>query len=110
MNFNKYTSKTQDVIQHAASFASANGQQAIETGHLLKAIIDEEPNTSEFLMKKLNVNQALFSSKLGNIVNAYPKVSGGGQPYLANDAAAAFTKAESLLKEFSDEFVSIELL
>ncbi|MEA5139069.1 ATP-dependent chaperone ClpB [Arcicella rigui] len=110
MNFNKYTTKTQEVIQHAASIASANGQQAIETGHLLKAIIDEEPNTSEFLMKKLNVNQALFSSKLGNIVNAYPKVSGGGQPYLANDAAAAFTKAESLLKEFSDEFVSIELL
>ncbi|MBB6005208.1 ATP-dependent chaperone ClpB [Arcicella rosea] len=110
MNFNKYTTKTQEVIQHAASIASANGQQAIETGHLLKAIIDEEPNTSEFLMKKLNVNQVLFSSKLGNIVNAYPKVSGGGQPYLANDAAAAFTKAESLLKEFSDEFVSIELL
>ena len=54
MNFNKYTTKTQEVIQHAASIASANGQQAIETGHLLKAIIDEEPNTSEFLMKKLN--------------------------------------------------------
>lgn len=110
MNFNKYTTKTQEVIQHAASIASANGQQAIESGHLLKAIIDEEPNTSEFLMKKLNVNQAFFSSKLENIVNAYPKVSGGGQPYLANDAAAAFTKAENLLKEFSDEFVSIELL
>jgi ATP-dependent Clp protease ATP-binding subunit ClpB len=56
----KYTTKTQEVIQQAASIATANGQQAIETGHLLKAIIEEEPNTTQFLMKKLGVNQAVF--------------------------------------------------
>ena len=106
----KYTTKTQEVIQQAASIASANGQQAIETGHLLKAIIEEEPNTAQFLMKKLGVNQAVFLPKLEDLVNAYPKVSGGGQPYLANDAHTAMTKAESLMKEFSDEYISVELL
>ena len=89
----KYTTKTQEVIQQAASIAAANGQQAIETGHLLKAIIGEEPNTSQFLMKKLGVNQAVFLPKLEDLVNAYPKVSGSGQPYLANDAHTAMTKA-----------------
>ncbi|MDZ7898492.1 MAG: ATP-dependent chaperone ClpB [Arcicella sp.] len=106
----KYTTKTQEVIQQAASIATANGQQAIETGHLLKAIIEEEPNTAQFLMKKMGVNQGVFLSKLEDLVNAYPKVSGGGQPYLANDAHAAMTKAESLMKEFSDEYISVELL
>ena len=107
----KYTTKTQEVIQQAAAIASANGQQAIETGHLLKAIIEEEPNTSQFLMKKLGVNQAVFLPKLEDLVNAYPKVSGGGgQPYLANDANTAMTKAESLMKDFSDEYISVELL
>jgi ATP-dependent Clp protease ATP-binding subunit ClpB len=107
----KYTTKTQEVIQQAASIASANGQQAIETGHLLKAIIEEEPNTAQFLMKKLGVNQVVFLPKLEDLVNAYPKVSGGGgQPYLANDAHTAMTKAESLTKEFSDEYISVELL
>ena len=106
----KYTTKTQEVIQQAASIASANGQQAIETGHLLKAIIEEEPNTSQFLMKKLGVNQAVFLPKLEDLVNAYPKVSGGGQPYFSNDAHTAMTKAESLMKEFSDEYISVELL
>ncbi len=106
----KYTTKTQEVIQQAASIATANGQQAIETGHLLKAIIEEEPNTAQFLMNKMGVNQAVFLPKLEDLVNVYPKVSGGGQPYLANDAHTAMTKAESLMKEFSDEYISVELL
>ena len=107
----KYTTKTQEVIQQAASIATANGQQAIETGHLLKAIIEEEPNTTQFLLKKLGVNQAVFLPKLEEIVSGYPKVSGGGgQPYLANEAHTAMTKAENLMKEFSDEYISVELL
>ncbi len=106
----KYTTKTQEVIQQAASIASSNGQQAIETGHLLKAIIEEEPSTTQFLMKKLGVNQAVFLPKLEDLVNAYPKVSGGGQPYFSNDAHTAMTKAESLMKDFSDEYISVELM
>ena len=109
MNFNKYTTKTQEIIQQAATIASGNGQQAIEAGHLLKAILEEDGNTSGFLLKKMGVNENILLTKLESIVNSYPKVS-GGQPYLANDAAAALTKAENLLKDFNDEFVSVELL
>ena len=106
----KYTTKTQEVIQQAASIASANGQQAIETGHLLKAIIDEEPNTAQFLLKKMGTNQAIFDLKLTEIIEKYPKVSGGGQPYFSNDSHNAMTKAENLMKEFSDEYISVELV
>ena len=109
MNFNKYTTKTQEIIQQAATIASGNGQQAIEAGHLLKAILEEDGNTSGFLLKKMGVNENILLAKLESIVNSYPKVS-GGQPYLANDAAAALTKAANLLKDFGDEFVSVELL
>lgn len=111
MNFNKYTTKTQEIIQQAASVATNNGQQAIETGHLLQAILDEDANTSGFLLKKMGVNQVQLQQRLQNIVNAYPKVSGGTQqPYLANDTAAALAKAEALLKDFQDDFVSVEVL
>jgi ATP-dependent Clp protease ATP-binding subunit ClpB len=111
MNFNKYTTKTQEIIQQAASVATNNGQQAIETGHLLQAILDEDANTSGFLLKKMGVNQVQLQQRLQNIVNAYPKVSGGTQqPYLANDTAASLAKAEALLKDFQDDFVSVEVL
>jgi ATP-dependent Clp protease ATP-binding subunit ClpB len=107
MNFNKYTIKSQEVIQQASEIALGNGQQAIETGHLMKAILTSDENMMGFLLKKLNVNRAQLEPRLNETVTAYPKVS-GGNPYLSNEAAAALQKAESLLKEFGDEYVAVE--
>ena len=107
MNFNNYTIKSQEAIQKAAEIVAGNQQQAIEPGHLLKAILLSDENVITFLLKKLNVNRAQLETKLTEIVNSYPKVS-GQQPYLSNDAHAALTKAAGYLKEFNDEFVAIE--
>ncbi|MCP9756288.1 ATP-dependent chaperone ClpB [Lacihabitans sp. CCS-44] len=110
MNFNQYTIKSQELIQQAAQIAQGFSQQAVETGHLLKAILEEEPNTSSFLLKKYGRSPEDFLKKLDPLVEAYPKVSGGNQPFLGNDLNKAMTKALSYLKEFGDEFVSVELL
>ncbi|HLO43151.1 MAG TPA: ATP-dependent chaperone ClpB [Leadbetterella sp.] len=110
MNFNQYTIKSQELIQQAAQIAQGFLQQAVETGHLLKAILEEEPNTSTFLLKKYGISPENFLKKLDPIVEAYPRVSGGNQPFLGNDLNKAMTKAQSYLKDFGDEFVSVELL
>ncbi|MCE7061436.1 ATP-dependent chaperone ClpB [Dyadobacter sp. CY343] len=109
MNFNQYTIKAQEIIQHAAQMVQGNQQQAIETGHVLKSILEEDPNTSLFLLNKLNISPDILNTRLQKILDGYPRVS-GGQPYLGNDMAAASGKAQNYLKEFGDEFVSIELL
>ncbi len=109
MNLDKYTIKSQEVLQKAAEVASSNGQQAIEPGHLLKAILQSDENFTSFIIKKMNVNQPLLSSKLEEIVNGYPKVS-GQQPYLSNEAATALQKAEKELKTFNDEYIAVEHL
>ncbi|MBP6619700.1 MAG: ATP-dependent chaperone ClpB, partial [Leadbetterella sp.] len=110
MNFNQYTIKSQELIQQAAQIAQGFSQQAVETGHLLKAILEEEPNTSSFLLKKYGISPENFLKKLDPLVEAYPRVSGGNQPFLGNDLNKAMTKAQSYLKEYGDEFVSVELL
>lgn len=112
MNFNQYTIKTQEIIQQAAMIAQGNQQQAIETGHILKAMLEEDPNTTGFIAKKQNVKIESLNPKLESIVNSYPRVSTVGQQqvYLGNDLNTAFTKAQGYLKEFGDEFVSVELL
>ncbi|CAH0994597.1 Chaperone protein ClpB 1 [Emticicia aquatica] len=111
MNFNQYTIKAQEVIQKASEIATANGQQAIETGHILKAILEEDANTAIFLLNKSGVKQETFQTKLASIIATYPKVSGGtGQVYLSNDSAQTLTKTTNLLKEFGDDFVSVEML
>jgi ATP-dependent Clp protease ATP-binding subunit ClpB len=109
MNFNNYTIKSQEAVQKATEIAGGNQQQAIETGHLLKGILQTDENVPNFYLKKLGVNTNQFDSRLNEVVTAYPVVT-GGNPYLSNEAAAALQKATSYLKEFGDEYVAIEHL
>ncbi|MBA2407055.1 MAG: ATP-dependent chaperone ClpB, partial [Chitinophagales bacterium] len=48
--------------------------------------------------------------KLTEQLNVYPKVSGAASQYLSNDANQALIKAQGYLKEYKDEFVSVEHL
>ncbi len=109
MNLNNFTIKSQEAVQKAMEIATVNGQQAIENGHILKGIWEVDENVTPFLLKKLNVNTQMFSLALNKIVEGYPKVS-GGQPFLSNYANQAIAKASTYLKEFGDEYVSIEHL
>ncbi len=109
MNLNNFTIKSQEAIQQAAQIAAGNDQQAIENGHILKAILEIDENVTPFILKKLGVNQSVFSKAVDAIVKSYPKVT-GGQPYLSNSANQTMGKATNYLKDFKDEYVSIEHL
>ncbi|MBI2270544.1 MAG: ATP-dependent chaperone ClpB [Bacteroidetes bacterium] len=109
MNLNNFTIKSQEAVQEAQKLATINNNQAIENGHILKAIFNVDENVTLFLLKKLNINTGVLLKALDKIVESYPKVS-GGNVYLSNSANTALTKAGSLLKEFNDEYVSIEHL
>ncbi|MBP6513108.1 MAG: ATP-dependent chaperone ClpB [Bacteroidia bacterium] len=107
MNFNQFTIKSQEIVQQAQSLASSKGQQAIEPGHLLLSMIQNDEHVIPFLLKKLNVNIGQLKTELEELVDGYPKVS-GGNPYLGNATQSVFEKALSLIKDFNDEYVSIE--
>jgi ATP-dependent Clp protease ATP-binding subunit ClpB len=109
MNLNNYTIKSQESIQQAIQLATVNGQQAIETAHVLKGILEVDENVTPFILKKLNVNTINFSKALDKIVESFPKVS-GGQPFFSNNANQAIAKSSVYLKDFGDEYVSIEHL
>ena len=59
MNFEKFTIKSQEALQKSAEIAIANQQQAIEPGHLLKAILETDENVTTYLIKKLNINSKI---------------------------------------------------
>ena len=107
MNFNNYTIKSQEALQKATELASSNGQQVIETGHLLGAILTSDENLLGFLLKKIGANPQQLKAQVEEIITSYPKVS-GGQPYLSNEAHGVLQSAEKFLKEFGDEFVAVE--
>ena len=109
MDFSKFTIKSQETIERAQQIALAKGQQTLENAHLLKAILEVDESVAPFLLKKLNVNVALLGQALDRIIDSRPKVS-GGQLHLSPDANATLNQAQNYLREFQDEFVSIEHL
>ena len=107
MNFNNYTIKSREALNKATEIATTRGQQVIETGHLLKAILESDENLISFLFKKIGVNRSIIELKLDEIVHKYPLVS-GGQVYLSNQAAQALKNAEACLTDLEDEYVAVE--
>lgn len=77
MDFSKFTLKTQEAIQKAQQIALEKGHQTIENAHLLKGIFEADENVTPFLLKKMNVNVAIFEQALDKMLDSFPKVSGG---------------------------------
>ncbi len=109
MNLNNFTIKAQEAIQKAIELAVSNSQQGVETGHILKGILLEDENTAPFLLRKSGINISQLTKVLDAQIQSYPKVT-GAQPFLSNDAQQVVYKASNYLKEFNDQYASIEHL
>jgi ATP-dependent Clp protease ATP-binding subunit ClpB len=107
MDFQKLTIKSQQAIQEAQQLVMEKGQQSIETAHLLRVMLDADKNVIPYLLKKLTVNTNLLEQALDKQIDSYPKVS-GGQVQLSRSATEAVNRSFTYLKEFGDEFVSLE--
>ena len=109
MNFNKFTIKSQETIQRAVELASKNGQQAIETVHLLKAVIEKGENIISFLFGKLMINSQLLNLEIDKKLTSLPKVN-GAENYLSSETNNVLLRAETLAHKDGDDFVSIEYI
>ena len=109
MDFNKFTIKSQEAIQKAQEIATANSNQAIETGHILKGIFTVDDNVLPFVFEKLGANKQKIDVILNNIIKSYPNVS-GGSPYLSRNAQSVLNNAIQYGTKNGDEFISIEFI
>ncbi len=110
MNPNNFTIKSQEALQQAQQLAFNASNQSIETGHLLKALMEGNEDIIDYLLKKNNVNVAFLQQKLDEQLNRYPKVSGEGGQVMSRDTNNVLLRAGAAIKEFKDEFVSVEHL
>ncbi len=110
MNLNNFTIKAQEAVAAAQQLAFNQKNQQIETAHLLKAMIDDENNSIEFLLKKNDANISFIEQKLNDVLSKIPTTSGEGGQIISREANQTVLKAGSFLKDFGDEFITPEHL
>lgn len=108
MNIDKYTIKSQAILQAAQQLGLGADNPAIEPVHILKAIFNEDKDVIPFILKKLQVNVSQLESKVDDMLKSLPKSS--GNTYWSNSTAKVLAKAEQFARERGDEFVSVEML
>ncbi len=109
MNFNNFTIKAQEAVQKAVDLTQSNGQQVVETPHLLKAITLVGEDVVQFLYGKLGVNAPILMSVVDTVISGLPKVS-GGEPYLSRETNSVLQKAVDKSSKAGDQYVSLEYL
>ena len=85
MRFDKFTIKSQELIQNAQSLASSKNHQQIEPEHLLSTMLKEPEGIARAMLNKLGVSASDISHELSIAIDKLPKVSGGavGDAYIA---------------------------
>ena len=107
MNFNNYTTKSQETIQLAQQLAQSFGHNQIENEHIFKALTQVDENVLPFLLKKLNINIDVVTQILDKQLESFPKVT-GTELMISRDAGKSLNEAAIIAKKMKDDYVTIE--
>jgi ATP-dependent Clp protease ATP-binding subunit ClpB len=110
MRFDKFTIKSQELIQNAQSLASRHGNQQIEPEHLLQAMLAEKEGVAVSLLRKLGISPETVSGEVAASIDRLPKVAGTGEVYASSRTRTLLEAAFSEASKMKDEYVSIEHL
>jgi ATP-dependent Clp protease ATP-binding subunit ClpB len=110
MRFDKFTIKSQELIQEAQSLASRYGNQQIEPEHLLAAMLQEADGIAGAMLRKLGAAPANIAGQVTAAIEKLPSVSGGGlgEVYLSTRSKSVLEAAFAEATKMKDEYVSIE--
>lgn len=108
MRFDKFTIKSQELIQNAQSLAAQYGNQQIEPEHLLSAMLDEPEGIAANVLHKMGVSPDGVHGELISAIDRLPKVSGTGDIYFSPRTKKILEQAFSEAAAMKDEYVSID--
>ena len=109
MDLNKFTIKTQEVIQRAQQIALEKESGSIENAHLLKALLETDQNITPHIFNKCSASLTNVQLQLDKIIQGLPRVS-GGQLQLSSQASKTLLNAATKAQKMGDEYVTVEHL
>ena len=108
MRFDKFTIKSQELIQNAQSLASNNNNQQVEPEHLLSAMLNEQEGIARSILRKLGVSPGGVAQEIIMAMDKLPRVSGAGDVYISQRTKSVLDAAFTEAAKMKDQYVSIE--
>jgi len=109
MRFDRFTIKSQELIQEAQSRASRYSHQQIEPEHLFEVMLEDPEGIAGSIIRKIGVSVDDILRDAQSAINKFPKVQGGaGAPYLSGRTNKILEKAFAEASAMKDQYVSIE--
>ncbi|MCQ9300615.1 ATP-dependent chaperone ClpB [Staphylococcus hyicus] len=113
MDINQLTHSIQNALQKAIEYAKAYQLTNVEIEALLKVILEQPESLYQSILDRANIDTDALNKAYTDQLSRYPSVKGDnvqyGQ-YLGSKTNEVFNKAEEYMKEYEDEFISMEHL
>ncbi|HDD1103053.1 TPA: ATP-dependent chaperone ClpB [Staphylococcus aureus] len=111
MDINKMTYAVQSALQQAVELSQQHKLQNIEIEAILSAALNESESLYKSILERANIEVDQLKKAYVDKLNTYASVEGDniqyGQ-YISQQANQLITKAESYMKEYEDEYISME--
>jgi len=110
MNINKYTEKAREAVAAAVELAQTGNNPQVEPEHLLAALVDQREGITSEILRKMNVDPAVVSRGVKDLIAKLPSAYGGSQPGMSQRLKLVTDQAQAEADRLKDEFVSTEHL
>ncbi len=108
MRFDKFTIKSQELIQNAQTLASQHHNQQIEPEHLLATMLSDHEGVTRSIFRKLGLSPGGVAQELALAIDKIPKVSQIGDVHISYRTKAILDTASAEASKMKDDYVSIE--
>lgn len=112
MNLEKYSQKTQTILQGSQTLALGNSNQKFLPQHLLVSMLDEADGFVAKLISLSGGNLEVLKASAQKSLDKLPRVEGSGASNisLSPELARIFILAEKIANKEGDQFVTLERL
>ncbi|KAA9027545.1 ATP-dependent chaperone ClpB [Niallia endozanthoxylica] len=112
MDMNQMTEKLQKAMMGAQTIAVREEHQEVDEVHLFLALLEDDTNLIHSIFEKTNVKTETVKRDLQKFLLKKPRVSGSGveqgKLYITNQLQRVLAEAERYMKQFHDDFLSVE--
>ncbi len=109
MRFDKFTIKSQELIQEAGAKASRYNHQQIEPEHFFETMLEDPHGIAGAIIRKIGVSLDEVIRDVQGVLNKIPRVHGGtGEPYISGRTKKILEKAFAEASQMKDQYVSVE--